>query len=609
MAEPAADETALERARDRPEDRRLAPSISHIQPSARQDDDGDNHDLVKGVQHVERGKEDARSDAPTTTRSIASLSRPSASPAPTSTPTLGPAPAPVPFQDLNHVRTNLTTASGKGYSAFTDGQKWLIVIFSALGAIFSPISTNIYVPAIPTLAKAFNTTTERINLTVTVYLVFQALTPSIWGSAGDCYGRRPVFIACLSVYLLSCVGTALCPTSAYWLLMLMRVLQATGGSALIAVGTGVVADIATPQERGRYLGLFNLGTTVGPALGPLLGGIFAFTLGWRSIFWFLVIFCACVLVPMILAFPETLRSLVGDGSLPPPLWNCTPAALLRRKQEMKEMRERGESGDSLGLTKRAKFKPWASFLLFLEPDIALMFTWSSLYYAHWYALLTVFSTLLETQYKASEVVIGLCYIPNGVGAGLSGFATGRVMDVFYRKEKKRVGGDHRHCPDTFRLERVRFSILPYHLGILLASTMGLAWSIQAHAPIAVPIVLNLFVGIGTGFLTTTTIYGIDLFTGQGGAVTATFNLIRCALGAITVSTVDLVVQRMGAGWCFVLFSGICLAGTPIPFICLNWGPVWRRSRREKAEQREREGERVESGLPRSSALPPPAKVS
>ncbi|WVR03902.1 hypothetical protein IAU60_000901 [Kwoniella sp. DSM 27419] len=488
------------------------------------------------------------------------------------------------FQDLQQVQTNRTTHSGKPYSVFSDGQKWFIVIFSALGAIFSPISTNIYVPAIPTLARAFGVTTEKINLTVTVYLVFQALTPAIWGSAGDCFGRRPIYILCLTIYLLSCVGTALCPTSAYWLLMLMRVLQATGGSALIAIGTGVVSDIAMPHERGRYIGLFNLGTTVGPALGPLLGGVFAYTLGWRSIFWFLVIFCACVVIPMILAFPETLRSLVGDGSLPPPLLNCTPAALLRRKRELREAAQDGETPEDLG-HHRAKFKPWASFLLFLQPDIALMFTWSSLYYANWYALLTVFSTLLHTQYGTNEVVIGLCYIPNGVGAGLSGFLTGRIMDVFYRREKRRVGGDHRQYPETFRLERVRFMILPYHIGILLAATLGLAWSIEVHAHIAVPIVLNFFVGIGVGFLTTTTIYGIDLFAGQGGAVTATFNLIRCALGAVTVSTVDLIVQRMGAGWCFVLLSGICLVGTPMPLICLKYGPKWRVRRIERAKQK------------------------
>jgi MFS family permease len=90
---------------------------------------------------------------------------------------------------------------------------------------------------------------------------------------------------------------------------------------MIAIGAGVVADVALPQERGKYLGLFNMTSTFGPAseskptmrgssrgavltymyaVGPLLGGVFAGTLGWRSIFWFLTIFCSAVLVPLIL---------------------------------------------------------------------------------------------------------------------------------------------------------------------------------------------------------------------------------------------------------------------------------------------------------------------
>ena len=89
---------------------------------------------------------------------------------------------------------------------------------------------------------------------------------------------RPIFIFCLIVYTLSCIGTALCPTNAYWLLMLLRIFQvrfdhddvpltqqSTGGSCLIAVGMGVVADIALPHERGKYVGGFNLSTTFGTA--------------------------------------------------------------------------------------------------------------------------------------------------------------------------------------------------------------------------------------------------------------------------------------------------------------------------------------------------------
>lgn len=59
-----------------------------------------------------------------------------------------------------------------------------------MGTHSRPISSNIYVPAIPTLSSAFNVSPEKINLTVTVYLIFQGLTPAFWGAAADAYGRR-----------------------------------------------------------------------------------------------------------------------------------------------------------------------------------------------------------------------------------------------------------------------------------------------------------------------------------------------------------------------------------------------------------------------------------
>lgn len=72
-----------------------------------------------------------------------------------------------------------------------------------------------------------------------------------------------------------------------------------------------------------------------------------------------------------------------------------------------------------------------------------------------------------------------------------------------------------------------------------------------------------------------TIYGIDLFVGRGGAVTATFNLIRCLLGAASVSVVQLLNDAMGPGWTFVLFSGICLIATPMPLVVIRHGASWR----------------------------------
>lgn len=69
-------------------------------------------------------------------------------------------------------------------------------------------------------------------------------------------------MGCMLVLSLACVGLALVPTNAYWLLMVLRCLQAAGSASTIALGAGVIADIATRSERGGFFGLFSMGPMV-----------------------------------------------------------------------------------------------------------------------------------------------------------------------------------------------------------------------------------------------------------------------------------------------------------------------------------------------------------
>lgn len=81
----------------------------------------------------------------------------------------------------------------------------------------------------------------------------------------------------------------------------MILFRITNSSAVLSIGAGAVSDVAAPNERGKYMAVFQcelpmlrkltyiVGVMLGPAVGPFLGGLFAQTLGWRSIFWFLVI--------------------------------------------------------------------------------------------------------------------------------------------------------------------------------------------------------------------------------------------------------------------------------------------------------------------------------
>lgn len=122
------------------------------------------------------------------------------------------------------------------YSIYTRNEKWVIVTLTSLSGLFSPLTANVYFPAIPAISRAFNKPIELINLTVTMYLVLQGIAPMVWGTISDRRGRRPITAACLLILSLSCVGLALVPTSDYWLLMILRCVQAAGSASTIAIG-------------------------------------------------------------------------------------------------------------------------------------------------------------------------------------------------------------------------------------------------------------------------------------------------------------------------------------------------------------------------------------
>lgn len=163
----------------------------------------------------------------------------------------------------------VTGGSARPYSAFPKRTKWLIAGLGGVAAVFSPISvspplfianaqSNIFVPAIPALADAFHRSEQDISLAVTTYLVFQAVTPSFFGSASDTFGRRPIFLLVMTIYIGANIGLALCPTDAYWLLLFLRAVQATGGSGVVSIGAGAISDVALPREKGKYMAVFQV---------------------------------------------------------------------------------------------------------------------------------------------------------------------------------------------------------------------------------------------------------------------------------------------------------------------------------------------------------------
>ncbi|KAL0953544.1 hypothetical protein HGRIS_004766 [Hohenbuehelia grisea] len=312
------------------------------------------------------------------------------------------------------------------YSIYTPKEKWFIVGLSAFAGLFSGLTSNIYFPAIPVIANAFNKSTELINLTVTVYLVLQGISPMIWGTLSDRYGRRPVFLACLLVLAVSCVGLALVPTSAYWLLMLLRCLQAAGGASTIALGAGVIGDIATRAERGGFFGLYTVGPLIGPAIGPVMGGALSDSFGWRSIFWFMCIASSCYFVILLLLLPETLRLLVGDGSYLPGKLHRPVIPILGRGRISSEPAKRPPPP---GLPNPLR--------ILMYPDVMAQLIFNGINYAVFSAVVATIPSLFKVSYPyLSETKIGLCYMSIGGGMMLGSFLHGKVLDWDYQNTKR-----------------------------------------------------------------------------------------------------------------------------------------------------------------------------
>ncbi|KAH0838000.1 major facilitator superfamily domain-containing protein [Lanmaoa asiatica] len=380
----------------------------------------------------------------------------------------------------------------KPYSIYTLSEKWFIVSMASLAALFSPLTANIYLPAIPTIAIAFNKSTELINLTVTVYMVLQGVSPMLWGLLADRMGRRPIFLACLLVLSVACIGLALVPTSDYWLLMLLRCIQAAGSASTVALGAGVIGDIATRAERGSFFGLFSLGPQFGPTFGPVVGGALAQTVGWRWIFWLLCILSAGCFLTMMTFLPETLRRLVGDGSIIPskmyrPL---VPIVGTGRQKATVEMPPPPPLSNPLRI------------LTYL--DVMNLLIFNGIVYSIFYAVTATISTLFQSTYPfLNETDTGLCFLAIGGGTIIGGLITGKLMDRDYRELKEKISQESSTDPENpvsvaqaakdenFPIEQARMQMAPFHLLVYTACCAGYGWCLEKEVNMAAPLILQI----------------------------------------------------------------------------------------------------------------------
>jgi len=176
-------------------------------------------------------------------------------------------------------------ASYRGGTEQRHGWRVLAILSTLMG--FASISTDLFLPAIPTIATALHAGAGAIELTISSYLIGFSLGQLLWGPISDRYGRRWPVAAGLALFLIGSLGCALSGSAVA--LIGWRIVQAVGASASVVLARAMVRDLYAGNRAAQTMSTLMAIMAIAPLLGPIVGGeILAFA-GWRAIFATLVV--------------------------------------------------------------------------------------------------------------------------------------------------------------------------------------------------------------------------------------------------------------------------------------------------------------------------------
>jgi len=164
------------------------------------------------------------------------------------------------------------------------GDRTIIAMLALLSA-FPPISIDLYLPALPQVGEMLHASQTLVNLSLSLFLIFFAFGILIWGPISEKYGRKPILLTGLALYIIGSCGCALSGNVTF--LILSRVVQAFGGGAAGAVATAMVKDIYAGHKRESVLAVVMAMVVVAPVVAPVLGAIILEYVSWNTIFWIL----------------------------------------------------------------------------------------------------------------------------------------------------------------------------------------------------------------------------------------------------------------------------------------------------------------------------------
>ncbi|KAI6166681.1 vacuolar DHA amino acid exporter [Pisolithus thermaeus] len=447
-------------------------------------------------------------------------------------------------------------------------------------------------PSNAQIEQQLHATSQQISLSLSLPILAQGNFPVFWSAVSEIKGRKLVYLVSIVLFILGSATVAVSKTIG--LLIGMRIVQATGTSAVLTIGAATLADIYEPHERGTVMGIYYCAPLLGPSLGPIMGGVLTQTFSWRAVFWFLVIWGGIVFFAFCFLFRDTFRrerSLTYQSALRKRMHKLECHSL-EANSPTREKREDGQSGVQIRKDVEAHpapvnsvvakditlsfadINPFPSYAKILGRKHNLMILIpSGLLFAFTYSISYTCARTLSLYYSYDALSTGLVLLSFGIGSLLGSVLGGRWSDRTL--VRLRTANDGMSFPEM-RLESTRVA-----MWWLPPAVIGYAWVCQEHVHITAICAMLFFSGFFSVWIYSSTLaYIVDSNPGRSSSAVAMNSLVRGVSGFVAAEIAIPLQDAIGDGGLYTAWAGMLLLAELMILLVLYKGRRWRETSNE-----------------------------
>jgi len=317
----------------------------------------------------------------------------------------------------------------------------IITLSVMLATIMQALDSTIANVALPHMQGTVSATQDEMGWVLTSYIVAAAITIPLTGWLSNQFGRRRVFLVSIVIFTIASALCGLAETLPQ--IVLFRLLQGVGGAALVPLSQAVLFDINSPKDFGRAMSIWGIGVTMGPILGPALGGWLTDNYSWRWVFYINLPIGVLAFLGLVATLPESRgqRSagfdFLGFGTLS--LGIASLQLMLDRGQLLDWFSSReiiveavlAALGFYLFIVHTLTTdRPFLNPALFKDRNFLASNVFIFLVGIVLFATLALLPPMLQNQMNYPVILTGLVTAPRGVGTLIGMFVVGRLLALF-----------------------------------------------------------------------------------------------------------------------------------------------------------------------------------